>query len=120
MGALVKSRISCKIWLEYNGKPLIGKGGAEILEKIGEYHSISKVAMELGMSYRYVWSYLKRIEKTLGEPVVKTYRGGRAGGGGAELTELGRQLLMEYKRVEKLLETILSEKNKVYHTFSEL
>lgn len=110
MGFAMRSKISCKIWLEYDGKPLIGKGGAEILGKIEECHSISRAARELNMSYRYVWSYIKRIEKILGEPAVKTYRGGRAGGGGAELTELGRQLLMEYRRVEKLLDAILSEK----------
>lgn len=106
----MRSKISCKIWLEYDGKPLIGKGGAEILEKIEECNSISRAARELNMSYRYLWSYIKRIEEILGEPVVKTYRGGRAGGGGAELTELGRQLLMEYRRVEKLLAAILTEK----------
>ena len=25
---------SCKVWIEYNGKPVLGKGGAEILKAI--------------------------------------------------------------------------------------
>ena len=103
-----KHKLSCKVWLEYRGKPLIGKGGAEILERIEMEQSISKAARKLGMSYRYVWSYLKRIEKTLGEPIIETYRGGRAGGGGAKLTKLGKELLEEYKRVEDHLNKALS------------
>jgi len=104
-----KSKFSYKIWLEYEGKPLIGKGGAQILEQIEKEKSISKAAEKLGMSYRYVWSYLQRIRKALGEPVVETYRGGKMGGGGAKLTELGKKLLEEYKRLEIYLDKVLSD-----------
>ncbi|MCS7115157.1 MAG: LysR family transcriptional regulator [Nitrososphaerota archaeon] len=103
-----KHEFSCKVWLEFHGKPLIGKGGAEILERIDAERSISKTAKKLGMSYRYVWSYLKRIEKTLGEPIIETHRGGRAGGGGAKLTRLGKELLKEYKRIEEYLNKALA------------
>ncbi|MGB9672290.1 MAG: winged helix-turn-helix domain-containing protein, partial [Candidatus Norongarragalinales archaeon] len=60
------------MWLEHLGKPLIGKGGAQILEQIEKEHSISKAAKKLGMSYRYVWSYIKRVERTLEKPIVET------------------------------------------------
>lgn len=103
-----KHKLSCKIWLEYRGKPLIGKGGAEILEQIEKEQSISKAARKLGMSYRYVWNYLKKVEKTLGKPIIETYRGGRAGGGGAKLTRLGKELLDEYKRFEDYLNKMLA------------
>jgi molybdate transport system regulatory protein len=104
-----KPKLSCKIWLEYEGKPLMGKGGARILEQIEKEHSISKAAKKLGMSYRYVWNYIKKIEKALGNPVVQTYRGGRAGGGGARLTKLGKELLKEYRRAESLLNKVLAQ-----------
>jgi molybdate transport system regulatory protein len=100
-------KFSYKIWLENNGKPLIGKGGAEILEQIGKEKSISMAAKKLGMSYRYVWNYLQKLEKTIGEPVVETFRGGKSGGGGAELTDLGKNLLGEYKRLEAYLGEVL-------------
>jgi len=109
MFAHKKHTPSCKIWIEYEGKPIIGKGGAGILEQIEKGKSISKAARELGMSYRYVWNYLQKIEKTLGEPVVETHRGGRLGGGGAKLTELGKSLLSEYKRVESYVSGVLSD-----------
>jgi len=104
-----KHAISFKIWIEQNGKPLIGKGGAQILEQIEKEHSISRAAKKLGMSYRYVWSYIKRVEKTLDKPVVNTHRGGRRGGGGAQLTSFGKALLEEYRRVETLLNKVLAE-----------
>jgi molybdate transport system regulatory protein len=104
-----KHKPACKIWIEYKGKPVLGKGGAEILEQIERQESISKAAKKLGMSYRYVWSYLQKIEKIMGEPIIKTYRGGKSGGGGAQLTKLGKSLLEEYRRVESYVGEVLSD-----------
>jgi molybdate transport system regulatory protein len=104
-----KHKPACKIWIEYKGKPVLGKGGAKILEQIENEESISKAAKKLGMSYRYVWSYLQKMKKTMGEPVMETYRGGKSGGGGARLTTLGKSLLNEYKRVEGYLGEVLSD-----------
>jgi len=102
-----KRKPSCKIWIEYKGKPILGKGGAQILEQIEKSESISKAADRLGMSYRYVWNYLQRIEKAFGESVIVTYRGGKFGGGGARLTKLGKSLLDDYRRLEGYLSEIL-------------
>lgn len=100
---------TAKIWLEYRGEPILGHGGARILETIKEERSISKAARKLGMSYRYVWNYLTKIKKTTGESVVETYKGGRSGGGGARLTQLGEYLLKEYHRVENYVGEILGD-----------
>jgi len=104
-----KHKLLCKVWLEYGGEPLLGRGGAQILEAIKEVKSISKAAKKVGMSYRYVWNYLAQIEKTLQEPVVHTYKGGRMGGGGAYLTELGESMLRDYRRVEGYVGEILGD-----------
>jgi molybdate transport system regulatory protein len=109
MLAQKEHRFSYKIWIEENGRPLIGKGGAEILEEIRKEKSISLAAKKLGMSYRYVWNYLQKIEERVGEPVVETFRGGKSGGGGAGLTELGKSLLREYKHLEAYLGEVLGE-----------
>jgi molybdate transport system regulatory protein len=103
-----KHKLSCKVWIEYKDKPLIGKGGAQILEAIDRENSISKAAETLGMSYRYVWNYIQDIQKTMEEPIVETFKGGKSGGGGAKLTDLGRSLLGEYKQVESYLSKVLS------------
>jgi len=104
-----KHKVLCKLWLECNGQPLIGKGGAEILKTIKQVESISKAAKKAGMSYRYVWNYLAKLERNLGEPVVKTYKGGNKGGGGAVLTELGATLLKEYSRAECYMSEVLGD-----------
>lgn len=97
-------KLKWRFWFEKDGKPVLGKGGAEILKAIDEYGSISKAARSLGMSYRFVWNYIEKMENRLGK-VVERERGGR-GGGGAELTELGRTILEKYYKVQKELEEI--------------
>lgn len=98
-------KVAWRIWLEKDGEHLLGKGGAEILSAIKQYGSISKAAENLGMSYRYVWNYLKKMEEVLGEKVVDAKRGG-AGGGRAELTEFGETVLRQYRRIEKYIEDV--------------
>lgn len=102
-------RFSYKIWLEQDGRPILGKGGAEILRQIRIDRSISIAARNLGMSYRYVWNYLQQIGKAVGRPVVNTFRGGKSGGGGANLTDEGKNLLTKYNRLEAQLGKILSQ-----------
>ncbi len=104
-----KHQPSCKVWLECNGKPVLGKGGAEILEGINSEKSLTRAAQKVGMSYRYVWNYIQKIEKAVGEPIVETYKGGKMGGGGAQLTELGKSLLAEYRQLEGYLNRVLVE-----------
>jgi molybdate transport system regulatory protein len=104
-----KHKPSCKVWIEYNGKPVLGKGGAEILKAIAKEQSISKAAEKLSMSYRYVWNYLQEIQKAVEAPIVETYKGGKAGGGGAKLTALGQSLLEEYQRVEGYMREVLAD-----------
>jgi molybdate transport system regulatory protein len=104
-----KHKVLCKVWLEYRGEALLGKGGAEILETIKHVESISKAAKKTGMSYRYVWNYLAKLERRLGEPVVKTFKGGSKGGGGATLTELGTKLLREYNRASCYMGEIMGD-----------
>ncbi len=111
MPAKKEHKFSYKVWIEDDGRPVVGKGGAEILGQVEKESSISLAARKLNMSYRYVWNYLQKIEKAIGEPVVETFRGGRSGGGGAELTDVGRGLLAEYKRLETYVEEVMGEES---------
>jgi molybdate transport system regulatory protein len=104
---------SAKIWIEYMGNPLLGKGGADILKEIETQQSLSKAAEKLDMSYRYVWNYVQEIQNALGEEVVETYKGGKAGGGGAKLTPAGKSLLKEYTRLEGCLSEFLANTGKL-------
>jgi len=110
MSSRVKLKPSCKVWIEFDGKRVLGKGGAAILEQISKSQSISKAADKLGMSYRYVWDYLNEVKNTVGEPIVETFKGGKAGGGGARLNELGKYLLSEYDRISNNVAAYVSDK----------
>ncbi len=94
-----------RIWLEKDGMHILGKGGAEILEAIDRFRSISAASRHLGMSYRYVWGYIRKIEDATGKRIVETRKGGR-GGGEARLTEFGRQLLKEFRKISEYLERV--------------
>jgi molybdate transport system regulatory protein len=109
MPTFKKHKPSAKIWIEYKGEPLIGKGGADILEAIAKENSLTEAAKNLHMSYRYLWNYVRKTEGTIGESIITTFKGGKAGGGGAKLTPLGQDLLSEYKRLEECLSGFLSD-----------
>lgn len=69
------------------------------MKALAKEKSISRAAEKLGMSYRYAWNYLQKIQRTVEAPIVETFKGGKTGGGGAKLTALGHILLEEYQRV---------------------
>lgn len=105
-----KKRVSVsKVWIESEGRHALGRGGAEILKAVDRAGSITKAARLLKMSYKYVWDYLADMERALGKPVIRTHRGGKFGGGGAELTEDGRILLNEYDQISSYLNDILND-----------
>ncbi len=99
--------VKWRIWIEKDGKPVLGKGGAKILRAIEEKGSISKACEELGMSYRFVWNYLRRMEEALGDAVVEKERGGIERGG-TKLTPLGKELLRTYEKFERIFESALN------------
>ncbi len=95
-----KIRPVFKLWLEIDGKYVLGEGTFRLLDKIQMKASLSAAAKASNMSYRYAWGLVKSIEKHLGEPIVKTHKGGKLGGG-AELTEAGLMLLAKYEKLKK-------------------
>ncbi len=95
-----------RFWIEHEGKAVMGRGGYEILKGIDEFKSISKTSKKLGMSYRFIWDYIRRMEGILGEKVVESERGGSEGGR-TVLTPLGKALIETYERFERILNSAL-------------
>lgn len=77
----------------------LGPGKAALLESIGHHGSIAAAARELGMSYRRAWNLADSINNAFLEPLVSTATGGK-GGGGAVLTDRGRDVLTRYRAME--------------------
>lgn len=64
----------------------------DILRQIGACGSISQAGRAVGVSYKAAWQAVDTLTNLAGTPLVARAVGG-AGGGGAQLTEAGRQLL---------------------------
>jgi molybdate transport system regulatory protein len=77
----------------------VGPGKAKLLESIRETGSISAAARDMGMSYKRAWLLIDSINQAFEIPVVTAAIGGFHGGG-ARLTEFGRDLLERYRRIE--------------------
>jgi molybdate transport system regulatory protein len=80
-------------------RPAMGPGKAELLEHIEATGSISAAARAMGMSYRRAWQLVEAMNRDFAEALVKTATGGRRGGGAA-VTELGREALQRFRRME--------------------
>ena len=76
-----------------------GPGKAALLESIRDTGSISAAARGMGMSYKRAWLLLDSINRAFEEPAVTAATGGHHGGG-ARLTDFGRDLLDRYRRME--------------------
>ena len=80
---------------------VFGPGVYSLLKRVNEVGTLKEAATQLGMSYRYAWGLIKKAEEKLGEPLLLAHKGGRSGGGGAELTERGKHYLVEFQRLRE-------------------
>jgi molybdate transport system regulatory protein len=85
--------------VDFGSGRALGPGKVRLLEAIGETGSISRAGRALGMSYRRAWLLVDDLNRSFREPVVATKPGG-AQGGGAALTDFGRELIARYRSIE--------------------
>ncbi len=99
-----------RLWMEdRRNEVMLDQTDASLLRRIGETHSLTQAAKEVGISYRNAWDRVKVMEEKLHRRLVVTRVGGKAGGGAA-LTPDGTQLLKEFRKTRKLLFNILDDK----------
>lgn len=77
----------------------LGPGKVRLLELIGEHGSISAAGRAMGMSYRRAWQLVDELNRTFRSDVVATQQGGTRGGG-AVLTQMGRDIVRSYRAIE--------------------
>lgn len=100
-----KQRISTlKLRLYAGGEIAMGPGKADLLEAIQETGSITKAGKALGMSYRRTWMLVDTMNHCYRRPLVSTVKGG-AQGGGAQVTDLGMQVLEAYRKLQAKVAT---------------
>lgn len=94
-----------RLWIEIEG-PALTEAGADLLEQIEAFGSLSEAARRLRFSYRRAWLMLDSMNRHWPKPLVITAIGGKRGGG-ARLTPLGRAVLAAYRDLQLQLETLL-------------
>jgi molybdate transport system regulatory protein len=79
----------------------MGPGKADLLRAIDQTGSISAAARQMEMSYRRAWLLVDTMNQAFKSPVVVTLTGGKAGGGAA-VTDFGKEVLQRYSDMEKI------------------
>ncbi|NYB50955.1 MAG: TOBE domain-containing protein [Methanobacteriaceae archaeon] len=99
--------------IEINGKPLlIDKNKFNLLKYVQEYGSITRASQKSNIPYRSALKYIENLENQLNDPIVISKRGGKGGGGGSQLTKTGLFILIEYRKVESVID-MHSEVNEI-------
>ena len=96
---MMDDRLEPRIRILLGSSIAIGPGKAALLEAIGETGSIAAAGRRMGMSYRRAWLLAKTMNACFRKPLVEAAKGG-VGGGGARLTETGREVLALYRAME--------------------
>ncbi len=91
-----------RLRLHFGDLLMFGPGKADLLQAIGETGSISAAGRRLGMSYKRAWSLVDEMNAAFRDPLVVSARGG-AGGGGAQLTGTGAEVLRHFRALEAMV-----------------
>ncbi len=92
------SRVRLRVDFDNAGQ--LGPGKVRLMELIAETGSISAAGRAMDMSYRRAWLLVDSLNRCFKQPLVLTQLGG-SGGGGALLSEFGRQVVASYRAMER-------------------
>jgi molybdate transport system regulatory protein len=100
-----------KLWLERDGKTVLGDFRVDLLRAIGETRSLTEAAQRLGLSYRRAWGKVREMEGNLGASLVHSEKGGRTRGH-SELTPQAEALVRQYERFRRRMDVDLRKEFK--------
>jgi molybdate transport system regulatory protein len=88
--------LKVRVWVERDGRKVLGPGRVELLELIERLRSISAAAKAMKMSYRRAWELVRAMNEAAGVSLVEATAGGPSGGG-AVITEHGLAAIRLYR-----------------------
>lgn len=92
--------LKSKLWLESQGRPIIGARRMVMLQAIQDHGSILQASRATGIPYRRIREAVHYMETALDQTLVLTRRGERDGGY-AELTHAAMALLDLFKSLSQ-------------------
>ena len=92
-----------------NGVLFLDMKRIRLLKAVDENGSINAASKKLGMSYQQAWHFIREMNGISPMPLVIRQRGG-TNGGGAILTEFGKQTVGEFEKLVRNFETIGKER----------
>jgi molybdate transport system regulatory protein len=93
---MAHDHVTLRLRLLFGDRLVFGPGKGELLARIAETGSIAAAGRAMGMSYKRAWALVEEMNAAFRSPLVVSTRGG-TGGGGAGLTEAGREVLSAYQ-----------------------
>jgi molybdate transport system regulatory protein len=103
-----RGRAKARVRVVFGDGLRLGPGKIDLLEAVGRTGSISAAGRTLGMSYRRAWLLVDAVNHMFRQPSVMAAAGG-AQGGGAQLTDFGRELIAAYRRIEERTQQAICE-----------
>lgn len=94
--------------IDFHERCWLGIGKVTLLEAIARTGSLSQAARVIGMSYRRAWLLVDSMNADFDTPVVSATVGG-SGGGGAQLTSFGLELIAAYRKLEARLMSLTAQ-----------
>jgi molybdate transport system regulatory protein len=99
----------CNLWIEADGQVVLSKWRIQLLEAVDQAGSISGAAEKMGIQYRLAWDRLEEMENGLGVRLVERHVGG-VHGGGATLTEAGREYIERFTHLAEEIDAVVAER----------
>lgn len=110
--------IKFRFWINLKGEKLLGKGRVELLELIEKHGSILKASQEMKMSYRQAWQMVKEMNERVETPLVEKFMGGKSGGG-ARLTQAGKEAVKQYHEFEERISQMIEKELETFKNHSD-
>jgi molybdate transport system regulatory protein len=107
MSNMSRDNLKPVLRISFPGQDRLGHGKIELLEHIRETGSISAAGRAMDMSYRRAWLLVADLNRMFLQPSVESQRGGQKGGGAA-LTEFGKELLARFRAMEMSMNQALA------------
>ena len=97
-------QIKGRLWIENEGRTYLSWGRVILLERIEAYGSVSAAAKSMQMSFSHAWHLVEDMNALAPKPLVEKQVGGRRGGG-AWLTDAGKQAIRDFTQLVERFQT---------------